>query len=90
MSMTGRLNVTTSLLNYNEPAIPVARGLDAASSRVLSLTASLHQLLVSAGGNRDVASPEALLSEVKAAFARREQVLRSLEDDDEMLMSVPN
>ncbi|GIZ43298.1 hypothetical protein CKM354_000653000 [Cercospora kikuchii] len=90
MNMTGKLNVTTSLLSYNEPAIPMAKGLDAASSRVLSLTASLHQLLVSAGGNKDVASPEALLLEVKAAFARREQVTRSLEDDDEMLMSVRN
>ncbi|PPJ60999.1 hypothetical protein CBER1_01978 [Cercospora berteroae] len=90
MNMTGRMNVTNSLLRYNEPSIPMARGLDAASSRVLSLTASLHQLLVSAGGNKDVTSPEALLSEVKAAFAQREQVTRSLEDDDEMLMSVAN
>ncbi|PIA92511.1 PMS1 protein 1 [Cercospora beticola] len=90
MNMTGRTNVTTSLLSYNEPAIPMAKGLDAASSRVLSLTASLHQLLVSAGGDKDVTNPEALLSEVKAAFARREQVTRSLEDDDEMLMSVLN
>ncbi|KAM3419672.1 PMS1 protein-like protein 1 [Cercospora zeina] len=88
--LADKADVTSCLLNYNEPAIPMARGLDSASSRVLSLTASLHQLLVSAGGDKNATSPEALLSEVKAAFAQRAHVIRSLEEDDETLMSASN
>lgn len=84
--MTGKCNIADSLLGFNEPALPAAYGMDLASSHVLSLTASLHGLLVSAGGDSDVTGPAALLLEVKAAFTQRNDADNSAVDD-EMLMS---
>ncbi|KXS98886.1 hypothetical protein AC578_10838 [Pseudocercospora eumusae] len=72
----------TSFLSFNEPALPAPRDLDAASPHILSLTANLHKLLVTAGGNMDVTGPGELLKELKAAFASREE-----EDEDIMALS---
>ncbi|KXT08621.1 hypothetical protein AC579_5969 [Pseudocercospora musae] len=72
----------TSFLSFNEPALPAPRDLDAVSSHILSLTAKLHNLLVTAGGNMDVTGPGELLKELKVAFGSREE-----EDEDIMALS---
>ncbi|KAI5366468.1 putative ribosomal protein S5 domain 2-type [Septoria linicola] len=74
-------------VSYNEVAVPKSSGLDAASSQLISLTHYLHRLLVDIGGHSDITSPEALLSEVKAAFAQRDETTDAA-DDEEMLMSL--
>ncbi|EMF10839.1 uncharacterized protein SEPMUDRAFT_150810 [Sphaerulina musiva SO2202] len=79
--MTEKPHIANALLGFNEPALPMADGMDSASSHLLSLAANLHGLLVSAGGDVDSPGPAALLSEVKAAFAERREV-----HEDEMLM----
>ncbi|KAF7193497.1 PMS1 protein-like 1 [Pseudocercospora fuligena] len=71
-----------SFLGFNEPALPAPKDLDAASSHVLTLTANLHRLLVTAGGNVDVTGPGELLKELKAAFASRKE-----EHEEEDIMS---
>lgn len=84
--MAGKRHIASSLLGFNEPALSAACGMDLASPHVLSLTASLHGLLVSAGGNGDIAGLAPLLSEVKAAFAQRDEV-NNPPLEDEVLMS---
>lgn len=79
--MTEKPHIANALLGFNEPALPMADGMDSASSHLLSLAASLHGLLVSAGGDVDSPGLAALLSEVKTAFAERREV-----HEDEMLM----
>lgn len=67
----GKIDLDATFVRYNEPALPVPRGIDEASSHLRALTASLHQLLVKAGNDSDVTGSDQLLQEVKAAFAQR-------------------
>lgn len=82
----GKLDDELSFLSYNEPALPAPKDLDAMSSHLLALTANLHRLLVTAGGNTDVIGPAELLREVKASFVARDKEEEEKEDDDDEIM----
>jgi DNA mismatch repair protein MutL len=68
---THRIDSDLTLFGLDESSFPAAHGFDAVSKHLLSLTASVHDLLVGAGGGgvEDV-GPEMLLREVKVAFAK--------------------
>lgn len=82
--LAGNIDRDISFLSYQEPVREPTGVFDTMDdSDLQSLTASLHNLLVTAGSETDVVDPAALLEEIRAAvYAQRES-----DSDSEMLMS---
>lgn len=81
--LAGQTDQDECLLSYNAPAIATAGGFDSVDdSDLQALAATLHRLLVTAGGDTDVVDSADLLHEVRSAFAHH-----AVDTEDERMLS---
>lgn len=81
----GNFDKQSTFIGFNEPALPSSKGIDNASSHMLSLAADLHKLLIKAGADVDAPGPGRLLAELKTAFATRAEHIDREEEEEEIL-----